>query len=57
MCDDSAVIGLNLVYARIYQLSNQTGKNKSVEIPARLYLQIVDEDYKEIMCAIQKYLI
>lgn len=55
--NDSAVIGSNLAYARIHQLGGQAGKNKSVEIPARPYLQIVNDDYKEIMCAIQKYLI
>ena len=46
--NDSAVIGSNLPYAAIHQLGGQAGKNKSAEIPARPYLNLTEDDYKEI---------
>ena len=54
--NDSAVIGSNLEYAAIHQLGGQAGRNKSVEIPARPYLFLTDDDYKEIKQEINKYL-
>jgi len=54
--NNSAVIGSNLAYAAIHQLGGQAGKNNSVEIPARPYLQLVDEDYTEIIDVTEKYL-
>lgn len=48
--NDSAVIGTNLEdYAVIHQLGGQAGRNKSVEIPARPYLKLTDDDFKEIL--------
>lgn len=47
--NDSAVIGSNLAYARIHQLGGQAGKNKSVEIPARPYLGLTNDEYNEII--------
>ena len=55
--NDSAVIGSNLEYAAIHQLGGQAGKNKSVEISARPYLLLTDDDYKEISDEINKYLL
>ena len=46
--NDSAVIGSNLEYAAIHQLGGQAGRNKSVEIPARPYLKLTDDDFDEI---------
>ena len=54
--NDSAVIGSNLEYAAIHQLGGQAGRNKSVEIPARPYLKLTDDDYNEINHEIEKYL-
>ena len=54
--NDSAVIGSNLEYAAIHQLGGQAGRNKSVEIPARPYLKLTDDDYNEIKHNIEKYL-
>lgn len=54
--NDSAVIGSNLEYAAIHQLGGQAGKNKSVEIPARPYLFLTEDDYNEIKHNIEKYL-
>ena len=54
--DDSAIIGSNLDYAAIHQLGGQAGKNKKVEIPARPYLQLTDDDFNEILDATKNFL-
>ena len=54
--NDSAVIGSNLDYAAIHQLGGQAGRNKSVEIPARPYLNLNDDDFEEIMDTVNDYL-
>ena len=54
--NDYAVIGSNLEYAGIHQLVGQAGKNKSVEIPARPYLFLTEDDNQEILSECAKYL-
>ena len=54
--DESAVIGSNLDYAAIHQLGGPAGKNKKVEIPARPYLKLTDDDFNEILDATEQYL-
>ena len=54
--NDSAVIGSNLDYAAIHQLGGQAGRNKSVEIPARPYLQLTPEDFEEILSVTENFL-
>lgn len=54
--DESAIIGSNLDYAAIHQLGGQAGKNKKVEIPARPYLKLTDDDFNEILDATEHYL-
>lgn len=54
--NDSVVIGSNLPYAAIHQLGGKAGRNKSAEIPARPYLKLTDDDYKEILNETEKYL-
>ena len=54
--DESAVIGSNLDYAAIHQLGGQAGKNKKVEIPARPYLKLTDDDFEEIITETEKFL-
>ena len=54
--DESAIIGSNLDYAAIHQLGGQAGKNKSVTIPARPYLQLTDEDFEEILESTEGFL-
>ncbi len=54
--NDSAIIGSNLEYAAIHQLGGQAGRNKSVEIPSRPYLNLTDDDFEEIMNSINDYL-
>lgn len=54
--NDSAVIGSNLEYAAIHQIGGQAGRNKSVEIPARPYLQLTPEDFEEILSVTENFL-
>ncbi len=54
--DDSAIIGSNLDYAAIHHLGGQAGKNKKVKIPARPYLYLSDDNFKEILQETEKYL-
>lgn len=55
--NDSAVIGSNLNYAAIHQLGGQAGKNQSVTIPARPYLQLNNEEIIEVIIYIKNFLI
>ena len=50
--DESAVIGSNTVYATIQQLGGKAGKNKKVNIPARPYLNLSEDNYKSILNSI-----
>lgn len=54
--DNSAVIGSNLDYAAIHQLGGKAGRNKKVEILARPYLKLTDDDFEEILQQITLYL-
>lgn len=54
--NDSVVIGSNLEYAAIHQLGGQAGKNKSVEIPTRAYLNLSENELSEIIKNINKHL-
>ncbi len=53
---ESAIIGSNLDYAAIHQLGGQAGKNKKVEIPARPYLKLTDDDFEEILTETENFL-
>lgn len=54
--NESVIIGSNLDYAAIHQLGGQAGRNNSVEIPARPYLNLSDDDFKEILNAAENFL-
>lgn len=54
--NETAIIGSNLDYAAIHQLGGQAGKNKKVSIPARPYLYLSDDNFKEILQETEKYL-
>ncbi|HSA05738.1 MAG TPA: phage virion morphogenesis protein [Candidatus Gastranaerophilales bacterium] len=53
---DSAVVGTNKVYAAIHQFGGKAGRNKTVEIPARPYLKLGDNEKNEILKRIEDYL-
>ena len=53
---NSAVVGTNKVYAAIHQFGGKAGRNKNVEIPARPYLKVGDEENQQILGAVMKHL-
>lgn len=54
--NESAVIGSNWPYARIHQLGGNAGKNKSIAIPARPYLNLTESEIKEILYETKTFL-
>jgi phage virion morphogenesis protein len=54
--NDQAVVGTNAVYAAIHQFGGKAGRGKKVNIPARPYLQLTDENMEEILKAVKEYL-
>src|SRR5574344_1469128 len=54
--NESAIIGSNLAYAAIHQLGGQAGKGKKIEIPARTYMKLLEQDSKKIIEKFAKYL-
>jgi phage virion morphogenesis protein len=46
----------NVIYAAIHKFGGKAGRGKRVNIPARPYLQMTDEDMEEILNAVKKYL-
>ena len=54
--NESALIGSNLDYAAIHQVGGDAGRNKAVEIPARPYLKLTDDDFDEILDVTKSYL-
>jgi phage virion morphogenesis protein len=45
---DKVVVGTNVVYAAIHHFGGQAGRGRKVTIPARPFMMIQDEDWKEI---------
>ena len=45
---DKVMVGRNLPYARIHQLGGKTGKGHKVDMPARPYLGVSEEDMDEV---------
>ena len=45
---DKVMVGSNLPYARIHQLGGKTGKGHKVDMPARPYLGVSEEDMDEV---------
>ena len=55
--NESAVIGSNLEYAAIHHLGGQAGRNKKVITPAIPYLNLINDNYSEIINIIERYLL
>lgn len=53
---DRAVVGTNVIYAAIHHFGGKAGRGRKVNIPARPYLMVQDEDWKTIREHIMKYL-
>lgn len=53
---DTVMVGTNVVYGRIHQLGGKTGKGHKVDMPARPYLGVSEEDMKEIRGTVEDFL-
>lgn len=53
---DRAEIGTNVVYAAIHQFGGKAGRGKKVNIPARPFLMVQDEDWIQMKAAISKHI-
>jgi phage gpG-like protein len=51
-----AIVGSNLIYARIHQLGGQAGRGRRVTIPARPFLGLSNADRTDIVEAVQSFL-
>jgi len=49
-------IGTNLIYAGIHQFGGKTGRAGAVEMPARPYLGLSDDDNRDILDIVAKHL-
>lgn len=54
---DRAEIGTNVVYAAIHQFGGKAGRGRKVNIPARPFLMVQDEDWASIKAALSKYIL
>jgi len=55
--NDRVVVVANKVYARIHHLGGKAGRGHKVDIPARPYMMIQDEDWAEMKEELTKYVI
>lgn len=53
---NEAVVGTNKKYAAIHQFGGQAGRRKKVNIPARPYLKLIDDDLNDIKNTVIEYL-
>lgn len=53
---DRVEVGTNVVYAAIHHFGGPAGRGKKVKIPARPYLMVQNEDWREIRAALADYL-
>lgn len=53
---EKVMVGSNLPYARIHQLGGKTGKGHKVDMPARPYLGISDEDMDDVKSTMTDFL-
>lgn len=53
---DEVTVGSNVVYARIHQMGGVAGRGKSVELPARPFLGVSEQDAEDIREAVGDFL-
>jgi phage virion morphogenesis protein len=54
---DKVVVGTNVIYAAIQHFGGMAGRGHKVRIPARPFMMIQDEDWKEINEVAADYLL
>lgn len=53
--NDTALVGTNVVYAAIHNFGGMAGRNRKVNIPARPFLTLSNEDKQDLMDDVQDY--
>ncbi len=53
---DKVMVGSNVKYARIHQLGGKTGKGHAVDMPARPYLGVSEDDMEEVRETVASFL-
>jgi len=51
-----AVVGTNVIYAAIHQMGGKAGRGHRATIPARPFLTVQDEDWREIERQLAEYI-
>lgn len=54
--ENTAEVGTNLVYAGIHQFGGKAGRGRKVDIPARPFLKLTEQDIEDIKQAVIDYL-
>lgn len=54
---DRVAVGTNVVYAAIHQFGGKAGRGHKVNLPARPFLGVRDEDWPEIKASVLDYLV
>lgn len=54
---NKAEIGTNVIYSAIHQFGGKAGRGRKAKIPARPFLMVQEEDWKEIKETVQGYLL
>ncbi len=54
---DKVIVGTNVIYAAIHHFGGQAGRGRKVKIPARPFMLVQDEDWKEINEVAADYLL
>ena len=54
---DKVVISANKVYAAIHHFGGKAGRGRKVTIPARPYMMVQDEDWREIEAALGDFIV
>lgn len=53
----SATVGTNTLYAKIHHFGGQAGRGRKVEIPARPFLVLAEDDVEEIVDILERHLV
>lgn len=55
--NDRVVSHANKIYAAIHHFGGMAGRGRKVKIPARPYMMVQDEDWKEIKAALNEFIL
>ena len=55
--NDKVVISANKIYAAIHHFGGKAGRGRKVTIPARPYMMVQDEDWREMKAALGDFIV